>query len=149
MGQADHFVLMVGSGEWEDFNDKRRTNTALCVRPHEAQLARAQPLDLFLNADWLWSSMGNTTTNEDLMVQMASSGYFQCALAGDCDLAADRPIGDEDETDSRAQLQKQLDNAPASFLGNVMKFTPGKYLYMSTRNNNFSNRAQKGSINVV
>ena len=94
--------------------------------------------------------MGNTTTNEDLMIQMASSGYFQCAQAGDCDLAADRPISDEDETDqSREPLQKQLNNAPASFLGNVMKFTKGKYFYMSTRNNNFSNRAQKGSINVV
>ena len=63
--------------------------------------------------------------------------------------ALNRPIKDEDEEESRDPLQKQLDNAPASFLGNIMKFNPGKYLYMSTRNNNFSNRAQKGDILVV
>ena len=149
VGQADHFVLMYGSGEWDDFNDQRRTNTALCVRPHVAATNRPQATDLFLNADWLWSSMGNTSTTEDLMVQMASSGYFQCSDADDCDHALNRPIKDEDEEESRPRLQKQLDNAPASFLGNIMKFNPGKYLYMSTRNNNFSNRAQKGSITVV
>ena len=149
VGQADHFVLMYGSGEWDDFNDQRRTNTALCVRPHVATTKRPQATDLFLNADWLWSSMGNTSTTEDLMVQMASSGYFQCSDADDCDHALNRPIKDEDQEESRPRLQKQLDNAPASFLGNIMKFNPGKYLYMSTRNNNFSNRAQKGSITVV
>mmetsp|Transcript_27902 Transcript_27902/g.78035 ORF Transcript_27902/g.78035 Transcript_27902/m.78035 type:complete len:512 (-) Transcript_27902:62-1597(-) len=37
-----------------------------------------------------------------------------------------------------------LNNAPASFDGGLLRFEPGTYRYMCTRNNNFSNRGQKG-----
>jgi hypothetical protein len=53
---------------------------------------------------------------------------------------------------SREDLDPLLNNAPASFVGGaVLEFKPnsrGEYHYMCTRNNNFSNRSQKGEIKV-
>ncbi|KAL9983511.1 hypothetical protein ACROYT_G005695 [Oculina patagonica] len=46
-------------------------------------------------------------------------------------------------------LQAQLDNAPASCNPPCFRITkPGKYCYMGTRNNNFSNRRHMGQITV-
>ena len=43
----------------------------------------------------------------------------------------------------------KLENAPATCSPKCFRFTkPGKYCYMSTRNNNFSNRRHMGEINV-
>ena len=47
-------------------------------------------------------------------------------------------------------LQAQLDNAPASCNPPCFRITkPGEYCYMSTRNNNFSNRRHMGQITVT
>ena len=47
-------------------------------------------------------------------------------------------------------LQNQLNNAPASCNPPCFRITkPGEYCYMSTRNNNFSNRRHIGQITVV
>lgn len=44
----------------------------------------------------------------------------------------------------------QMNNAPASLIGGVVMrvLEPGTYNYMSSRNNNFSNRGQKGFLKV-
>ena len=47
-----------------------------------------------------------------------------------------------------AGLEKVLDNAPASFPGVLLKVKAGHYYYICTRNNNFTNRSQKGHLNV-
>ena len=75
-------------------------------------------------------------TNENLIIQMASSGYYGCKN------------GCERAIDTVTILQSQLDNAPASFHGNIVQFPIGKYYYICTRNNNFSNRAQKGFLRI-
>ena len=44
-------------------------------------------------------------------------------------------------------MNKQLNNAPASFFGHVLKFKKGgTFIYLCTRNNNFTNRSQKGVL---
>jgi hypothetical protein len=51
-----------------------------------------------------------------------------------------------------AGVDDELDNAPAYFdagIQSVGNGVPGNYFYMSTRNNNFTNRSQKGVITVV
>lgn len=49
-----------------------------------------------------------------------------------------------------AALQNQLNNAPASCNPPCFRIRkPGKYCYMGTRNNNFSNRRHIGVIEVV
>lgn len=46
-------------------------------------------------------------------------------------------------------MSNQLNNAPASLIGGMlMKTNAGTYHYMSSRNNNFSNRGQKGWLVV-
>jgi len=42
--------------------------------------------------------------------------------------------------------QAQLNDASPYFDGGLLRFSRGTYFYMSTRNNNFSNRSQKGLI---
>jgi hypothetical protein len=56
------------------------------------------------------------------------------------------------DTSESEQLQRLLNNAPASFPGGVFRFSSppsGKYNYMDTRNNNFSNRDVKGVLLVT
>jgi len=95
------------------------------------------------NVDVLWAA--KTVTNPspyDIALQLASAGKYSCY---DCSNA------DSFKTLSktRNKMDKLLNNAPASFGGMVLKFkNKGKYVYGCTRNNNFSNRSQKGQILV-
>jgi len=94
-------------------------------------------------AEWIWSSVPSIkklNKIEELELQLASSGFYECFEKDDCDYALN---------ENRDQLQNQLDNAAAYFAGNIVQMNPGVHQYMSTRNNNFSNRAQKGTIIVI
>ena len=90
-----------------------------------------------------WASFAQTNTSEltskDISIAMASSGYFQCHSG--CTKKAMNPT---------MTLNNLLNNAPASFEGGIFRFTQaGKtYQYICTRNNNFTNRSQKGWIVV-
>jgi len=76
---------------------------------------------------------GNQIGNwEDCAVTLATSGYGRTT--------------NDDFTD----MSNQLNNAPASLIGGIiMKTNTGSYNYMSSRNNNFSNRGQKGWLVVT
>ena len=90
----------------------------------------------------VWAGFGdkNTLTNKDIAIQMGSSGYFTCMESSKCGLQS---------VESKRAIQKQLDNAPASYIGAALQFKPGTYYYMCTRNNNFTNRSQKGVLIVT
>ena len=90
---------------------------------------------MFPNAKIVWSSDPATKTSQDLTISMASSGYYS-GMA----LCKSSP--------AKTALNAQLNNAPASYRGMVLKFKAGTYYYMCTRNNNFSNRSQKGRLFV-
>ncbi|KAK3607198.1 hypothetical protein CHS0354_008882 [Potamilus streckersoni] len=97
------------------------------------------------NAEAMWvpySAPGITA--EEVALNMASSGYYRCMTTSRCT--------EKDNLDyiveTRTKLQNQLNNAPASYEGAVLRFRKGIYNYMCTRNNNFSNRSQKGTITV-
>jgi len=79
-----------------------------------------------------WSAYSDAAPSTgDLGVQLASSGYFKKYANVD------------------GSMQNQLNNASPSFKGAIFKITKkGEYHYMCTRNNNFSNRSQKGSFIV-
>lgn len=77
---------------------------------------------------------------KDLALYFSSSGYYQCVKAATCD---------QKSYEKLAAVDSELVNAPASFSGALLKFTePNRYNYMCTKNNNFSNRSQKGFILV-
>jgi hypothetical protein len=92
------------------------------------------PLDKFTTENMFFRSKcydhaGNPyATWQDCAISAATAGYFRTVGAA---------------TDN---LNVLLNNAPASFVGGVMMNvqTAGEYNYMCTRNNNFSNRSQKG-----
>jgi len=75
--------------------------------------------------------------NKDCALWLATSGFFRTTTAVPGFTATD-------------VLSVTLDNAPPSLIGGVLiqAVVPGSYNYISTRNNNFSNRSQKGTIVV-
>ncbi|CAF3378034.1 unnamed protein product [Rotaria socialis] len=100
------------------------------------------------NVNVRWSPMNKSNDNirkDDLALYFASSGYYRCQRAADC-TGANSPYTLGSQT---KQLDSLLDVASASFAGAVLKVNPGTYHMMCTRNNNFSNRAQKGTLTVT
>jgi plastocyanin len=79
------------------------------------------------------------STNVDCALWLATSGYFRTAT----DVTGAAAGGDG--------LNPTLDNAPPSLIGGVVLHSwtkPATYHYIASRNNNFSNRTQKGTIIV-
>jgi len=84
------------------------------------------------------SAFAPTATVLDAALYLGSSGYYKTA-------------SDASSATTTNQLDVLLDNAPASLVGGVIMkpSKSGRMLhYMCTRNNNFSNRSQKGTITV-
>ena len=144
----DFVTYMYRSATWNDIpndfkNDHVGSYQTVCVQDVGVEIpAFDQPLeDMFENVEWVWSAIADADIRQDnanLAVQMASSGYFACAE------------GCDESPDDKEELQNQLNNAPASFHGNLIRFkSTGVHYFMCTRNNNFSNRSQKGDITVV
>ena len=70
-------------------------------------------------------------TPKDLAVQLATSGFFKSMAT------------------ATGNFQNQLNDASPTFEGAIIRMKDrGTYHYMCTRNNNFSNRSQKGTILV-
>jgi len=92
---------------------------------------------LVKDAEVVWSSRAKSgpKSAKDLAVFLASSGYYAGAS----------------EVGTKEKMNALLNDASASFEGVIIRFTkPGQeYNYMCTRNNNFSNRSQKGKIIVL
>ncbi|KAK3738793.1 hypothetical protein RRG08_035673 [Elysia crispata] len=92
--------------------------------------------------DVVWIYHGNKGLSKmDLAINMASSGYYQCAKKEKCQQYA--------VDNKKPKMSNVLDNAPASYEGVLLRFTKkGTYHFMCTRNNSFSNRSQKAAIIV-
>ena len=74
-----------------------------------------------------------------LMLEITIS-FYRCELKNDCE-------ADSVQTKSNA-MNNRLDNVSPSFPGLIARFKQGSYYYMCSRNNNFTNRSQKGMIVV-
>jgi len=77
-------------------------------------------------------------TNLPCAVWLATSGYWR------------DPNSVTGAANGGDNLSPTLDNAPPSLIGGVLLApqTPGAYFYIGSRNNNFSNRSQKGQLIV-
>lgn len=86
-----------------------------------------------------WELDGTTRLGTD-------TDYVNCALV----LATSGYYSSVAEAGTKTQINAAMNNAPASLAGGVlMQITKaGFYPYMSSRNNNFSNRSQKGKLIV-
>lgn len=78
--------------------------------------------------------------SKDLALYLSTSGYYQCV----------KKICEKSYESIQTKLDADLNTAPASFPGVLVRFTKASrsYKYMCSRNNNFSNRSQKGTINI-
>jgi len=100
------------------------------------------PLDMYpnnlFNSTTCYNMFGQKINGGDPLtcaLILATSGQFQTPSAA---------------TDDPTVFSPLLDLAPASLIGGVVldisKVAPNEYNYMCTRNNNFSNRSQKGTL---
>lgn len=94
----------------------------------------------FVDTDTSTYFVAGTFSPKDLALYFSTSGYYQCALKTTC----------VQSFDSKTLIDADLNNAPASVPGAILSFKNSNkgYSYISSRNNNFSNRSQKGSLTV-
>ena len=93
---------------------------------------------MFTGAKLRWSSSPQTKILVDVAVSFASAGYYSCLTGCNNSPQIRTPT-----------LNNLLNNAPASYQGMILQFSKGTYHYICSRNNNFSNRSQKGWIKVL
>ena len=79
-------------------------------------------------------------TSADIAIAMATAGKYNDATNVPADL-------NKLEQCNRQQLA-QLDCYPPSYAGLLLQFKKGVYYYVCSRNNNFTNRSQKGRLAV-
>lgn len=106
------------------------------------------PSSMFKNAQKVltWSGNENTKTAQDIAIFMATAGQYQSVQS----FLSFYNTG-KVPRNPRSRVYKQyaqLDYYPPSTSGLLLKFTKGTYYYMCTRNNNFTNRSQKGRLIV-
>ena len=90
--------------------------------------------DILKSATILHNFVGGSKVYKDVEASMASSGYYETA---------------EKIKQLGKNLDDELNNASPSFAGIVMKWSEQKtFYYMCTRNNNFTNRSQKGRLTI-
>merc|ERR1712130_564746 len=108
--ENEHFAVMGTNGKWDDWRGGQKTGETLCLKPYEEPETDPEPKNMFEDAVWAWSSVTQSqsvlSSNENLLIQMASSGYYHCKEETDCELAMNK---------EGRLLQSQLDNAPAEF----------------------------------
>ena len=99
--------------------------------------------NMFMDAEVLWTSVGidlKDLSAHDHAVAFSSAGYYKCIEDNDCSA---------ESLQTKTPMNQLLNNAPASFEGALLRFTKtGTYYYICSRNNNFTNRSQKGQITV-
>ena len=104
-----------------------------------------EQMTMWNNSELIWKNDATWTNNTilssvDIAVAFASGGYYGCYESSTCGAMSV-------ETKS-TRLNRLLNNVRASFDGAVLKFKSGVYHYICSRNNNFTNRSQKGMLVV-
>lgn len=96
---------------------------------------------MFKDARVVWTAVGSKEDiDANLALVLSTSAYYQCIPNEECG---------KESVDGKLQLNPTLDNADASFPGLVAIFEKaGEYFYMCSRNNNFTNRSQKGQLTI-
>ncbi|KAI6646505.1 Protein DD3-3-like [Oopsacas minuta] len=102
---------------------------------------------LFKSAQVVWYDMSTydeinlipslEESKKNLALLLSSVGYYQCFTG--CAT---------DSVENKETLNNLLDNAYASFSAPLLRFPAGSYNYICSRNNNFTNRSQKGLLVV-
>ncbi len=106
--------------------------------------SRPMGASMFKDSEVVWASFPtqDPVNKTDLEVAFASAGYYHC-------IDPVTNVCTDNSVETKDQLNQLLNNAPASFEGAVLRFPrTGVYHYICSRNNNFTNRSQKGMLTV-
>lgn len=134
-----------GDGQTGDAGEGRsgsdRNNIVEAIDPIDNYPLPWEMCKLFKNAIAVWSSLDfKDPKPEDIAVSLATAGYYSC-------LKKSRLCSTESVQEKTPKMDSLLNNAPASFEGMILQFkNKGCFYYMCSRNNNFSNRSQKGVL---
>jgi len=120
-----------------------RNNLLQMQGPKENFPSSVEVMTMTKNMNVVWNGVGGKNRNydwKDIAVQMASSGYYKCLDESTCG---------EESVESKEKVDGNLNAASPSYPGLLASFNEkAVHHYASTRNNNFSNRSQKGTIIV-
>jgi len=95
------------------------------------------------DVQWEWNPEPTTDANfGGPRDQLALTKQFALSKQTGCD------AGNQNNDQARDNCEK-LNSAKATVDLGLIKFKPGNFTYMSSRNNNFSNRAQKAHLKVL
>lgn len=137
-----------GNNNGEGTNNEDRhnlvqfSNLGLSVPGKTEDFALQGILDMFdvekeINPDAAGTAFGGARPLDELKKQFALAKQSGCASSAN--------VNNDQQNDNCQKLNREL---PTVDLG-LLQMKPGTYRYLSTRNNNFSNRAQKGKITVL
>ena len=137
-----------GNNNGEGTNNEDRhnlvqfSNLGLSVPGKTEDFALQGILDMFdvekeINPDAAGTLFGGARSLDELKKQFALAKQSGCASSAN--------VNNDQQNDNCQKLNREL---PTVDLG-LLQMKPGTYRYLSTRNNNFSNRAQKGKITVL
>merc|ERR1719230_283691 len=130
-----------GNNNGEGTNNEDRHNIVQISNAGMDAPLGASEANMF-DVQWEWnpeaptSQFGGVRSQSDLVKQFALSKQTGCAA------------GNQNNDQARDNCEK-LNSAKATVNLGLIKFKPGNYTYMSSRNNNFSNRAQKAHLKVL
>merc|ERR1719502_1081166 len=130
-----------GNNNGEGTDDEDRHNMVQ-LSGLDKDVPQAYASQSMFDLEWEWnpeatgSTFGGARDQEELTKQAALSKQTNCATEGQIN------------NDQQRNNCQKLNSADATVDLGLMKFKAGNYKYMSSRNMNFSNRAQKASMNV-
>jgi len=132
-----------GNNNGEGTNNEDRHNIVQLDASGLDVPAPASQANMF-DVMWEWNPDGPTPGTTPFSGARDQAGLTkQFALSKQTGCAAN-PNNDQQRTNC-----EKLNNADATVDLGLLRFKPGNYRYMSSRNNNFSNRAQKASITTL
>lgn len=113
-----------------------------------SNMVQIEDLEASLPASDKWlKSHKKLFQSKELRTWMAFLGQTNCLTYEQ--LKAKHGENNENDIETDVQNCMKLNAAPQYFDGGLIKLNQtGEFYYMSTRNNNFSNRGQKGQLNI-
>jgi len=130
-----------GNNNGEGTNNEDRHNIVQLDNTGLDVPAPASQASMF-DVAWEWNPEPATDPNfGGSRTQQALTKQFALSKQTGCDA--------NPNNDQNRQNCEKLNRAAASVNLGLLRFKPGEYRYMSSRNNNFSNRAQKAKITTL
>jgi hypothetical protein len=144
--RANDYIHFQWTGCDTNPNGNAGEGTAGTDRSNMVQMARLQ--DSYPASD-AWIQNVNGSGRSDPLLFESDALRMRMSYLDQTGCKTETELNNEGNRDQNVKNCFKLNAAPRYFDGGLIKMnTTGEFFYMSTRNNNFSNRGQKGMIKV-